>query len=242
MSSEQLEWIKTNYSGLWASMDGDFRGYLDDIIQYGDTEKEIIKSINEQLTQTSFDSVFDSFVNTLMDMDASSKDFADSFEEYMRKAIFTSMFAKNYESALEEWYDAFAEANKKKEGITEDDVRNLKNRWDGIVNSALSDRETWEKIVGSSDPESSREASQKGIATASQDSVDENNGRLAVMQEHTYNINENVNRMATGIDTIVGHTVNLSCLTNIDKTMQSILSMRDASLTHLSNIDNHTVD
>lgn len=240
MSSEQLEWIKTNYSGLWASMDGDFRGYLDDIIQYGDTEKEIIKSINEQLTQTSFDSVFDSFVNTLMDMDASSKDFADSFEEYMRKAIFTSMFAKNYESALEEWYDAFAEANKKKEGITEDDVRNLKNRWDGIVNSALSDRETWEKIVGSSDPESSREASQKGIATASQDSVDENNGRLAVMQEHTYNINENVNRMATGIDTIVGHTVNLSCLTNIDKTMQSILSMRDASLTHLSNIDNHT--
>lgn len=240
MSSEQLEWIKTNYSGLWASMDGDFRGYLDDIIQYGDTEKEIIKSINEQLTQTSFDSIFDSFVNTLMDMDASSKDFADSFEEYMRKAIFTSMFAKNYESALEEWYDAFAEANKKKEGITEDDVRNLKNRWDGIVNSALSDRETWEKIVGSSDSESSREASQKGIATASQDSVDENNGRLAVMQEHTYSINENVNRMAAGIDTIVSHTVNLSCLTNIDKTMQSILSMRDASLTHLSNIDNHT--
>ena len=60
------------------------------------------------------------------------------------------------------------------------------------------------------------------------------------MQGHTYSINENVNRMATGIDTIAAHTVNLSCLTNIDKTMQSILSMRDASLTHLSNIDSHT--
>ncbi len=240
MSSEQLEWIKINYSGLWASMDSDFMGYLDDIIQYGDTEKEIIKSINEQLTQTSFDSVFDSFVNTLMDMDASSKDFADSFEEYMRKAIFTSMFAKNYEDELTKWYEAFAEANKKKEGITEDDVRNLKNRWDGIVNSALSDRETWEKIVGSSDSESSREASQKGIATASQDSVDENNGRLAVMQEHTYSINENVNRMATGIDTIVSHTVNLSCLASIDKTMQSLLTMRNEAVGHLSNIDNYT--
>lgn len=91
-----------------------------------------------------------------------------------------------------------------------------------------------------SESDSTREASQRGIATASQDSVDENNGRLAVMQGHTYSINENVNRMATGIDTIAAHTVNLSCLTNIDKTMQSILSMRDASLTHLSNIDSHT--
>lgn len=26
MSAEQLEWIKTNYSGLWSKMDGDFRG------------------------------------------------------------------------------------------------------------------------------------------------------------------------------------------------------------------------
>ena len=46
--------------------------------------------------------------------------------------------------------------------------------------------------------------------------------------------------MATGIDAIAGHTANLSCLTSIDKAMQSILSMRDASLTHLSNIDSHT--
>ncbi len=240
MSSEQLEWIKINYSGLWASMDGDFRGYLDDIIQYGDTEKEILKSINEQLTQTSFDSLFDSFLNTLMDMDSSSKDFADNFEEYMRKAIFTSMFAKNYESALEEWYEAFAEANKKKDGITEDDVKNLRNRWDNIVNGALSDREAWEKIVGSSGSESSREASKKGIATASQDSIDELRGTMTNVQGHTYSINETVNRMAAGIDTIANHTVNLSCLTNIDKTMQSLLTMRDQTITHLTNIDNYT--
>lgn len=181
MSAEQLEWIKINYSGLWASMDGDFRGYLDDIIQYGDTEKEIIKSINEQLTQTSFDSVFDSFVNTLMDMDASSKDFADNFEEYMRKAIFTSMFAKNYEDELTEWYKAFATANKKEGGITADDVKNLKTRWDGIVDGALSDREAWEEIVGSSGS-SSQDSTKKGFAAASQDSVEELNGRFTALQ------------------------------------------------------------
>lgn len=182
MSSEQLEWIKTNYSGLWAHMDGDFKGYLENIIQYGDTEKEIIESINEQLTQTSFDSLFDGFLNTLMDMDASSKDFADNFEEYMRKAIFTSMFAKNYEGALEEWHKAFAKANDKEGGITAGDVKNLKNQWDDIVNGALADREAWEKIVGSSSESTSQSSSQKGFAAMSQDTGEELNGRFTALQ------------------------------------------------------------
>lgn len=182
MSAEQLEWIKTNYTGLWANMDGDFRGYLDDIIKYGDTEKDIINSINEQLTQMSFDSLFDSFLNTLMDMDASSKDFADNFEEYMRKAIFTSMFAKNYEGVLEDWYEAFAEANKKEGGITASDVKDLRNKWDDIVNGALSDREAWEQIVGSSGASTSQSSSQKGFAAMSQDTGEELNGRFTALQ------------------------------------------------------------
>lgn len=42
------------------------------------------------------------------------------------------------------------------------------------------------------DADSIREASERGIATASQESVDENNGRLTVIQSHTYTMNENV--------------------------------------------------
>ena len=40
MTGKQLEWIKTNYTGLWSVMDGDFRGYLDKIIEYGEAEIE----------------------------------------------------------------------------------------------------------------------------------------------------------------------------------------------------------
>lgn len=181
MSSEQLEWIKINYSGLWANMDEDFRGYLDDIIQYGETEKEIIESINEQLTQTSFDSLFDSFLNTLMDMDASSKDFANNFEEYMRKAIFTSMFAKNYEDELNEWYKAFAKANDKPGGMTASDVKDLRGWWDNIVNGAISDREAWEQVVGSSSY-SSQSSTSKGFTAMSQDTGEELNGRFTALQ------------------------------------------------------------
>lgn len=75
--------------------------------------------------------------------------------------------------------------------------------------------------------EQSREASKKGIATASQESVDENNGRLTVIQEHTYNISEGVRD--NGI-----------CLANMDKTMTSMMTLQGMAVSHLSNIENHT--
>ena len=227
MSAEQLEWIKTNYSGLWANMDGDFRGYLDDIIKYGDTEKEIIESINEQLTQTSFDSLFDSFLNTLMDMDASSKDFADNFEEYMRKAIFTSMFAKNYEGALEDWYEAFAEANKKEGGITASDVKDLRNKWDDIVNGALSDREAWEQIVGSSGASTSQSSSQKGFAAMSQDTGEELNGRFTALQISNEEIKNSMLSMLVSMNlisvTVGNNSITLTEIRNLAISSNSYL-------------------
>ena len=39
--------------------------------------------------------------------------------------------------------------------------------------------------------DAAREASEKGIATASQESVDELNGRMTAVQGHTYSISEN---------------------------------------------------
>lgn len=90
-------------------------------------------------------------------------------------------------------------------------------------------------------PDSTREASQKGIATASQDSVDENNGRLAVMQGHTYSINENVNRMANGIDSLLNYASSgLSLTTDIERTAKAIESQSRDALNHLANIDNYT--
>ena len=227
MSAEQLEWIKTNYTGLWANMDGDFRGYLDDIIKYGDTEKDIINSINEQLTQMSFDSLFDSFLNTLMDMDASSKDFADNFEEYMRKAIFTSMFAKNYEGALEDWYEAFAEANKKEGGITASDVKDLRNKWDDIVNGALSDREAWEQIVGSSGASTSQSSSQKGFAAMSQDTGEELNGRFTALQISNEEIKNSMLSMLVSMNlisvTVGNNSITLTEIRNLAISSNSYL-------------------
>ena len=82
LTAEQLEKLKEEAPGFWSKLDGDVQNYLNKIIEGGERIEDIQKAVQEQLTQTSFDSLFDNFIDTLMDMDASSKDFADNFGEY----------------------------------------------------------------------------------------------------------------------------------------------------------------
>ena len=182
LTAEQLEKLKEEAPGFWSKLDGDVQNYLNKIIEGEERIEDIQKAVQEQLTQTSFDSLFDSFIDTLMDMDASSKDFADNFGEYMRKAVFTQMFAKGYEDELRKWYESFSEAMGKEGGITSSDIKDLREGWDTIVNGALEDRKAWEQIVGGGGTSTSQESSKKGFATMSQDSADELNGRFTALQ------------------------------------------------------------
>lgn len=218
---------------------------MEDLEEYAEQAGKIADleaSINESLMNVSFDGLRSSFLDSLMDMEKDAKEFSDDFSEMMQCALLDFSLGETFDNELKDWYNDVAKAISDNKGkLSETQMDDFKKRYDDIVNAAMYERDKIAELTGyTGGKDDTRTASQKGIATASQDSVDENNGRLAVMQGHTYSINENVTRMATGIDTIANHTANLSCLTNIDKTMQSILSMRDAALTHLSNIDGHT--
>ena len=249
LTPEQMNKLLSNvniYEQIKNAGKGGYGGrVMEDLEEYAEQAGKIADleaSINESLMNVSFDSLRSSFLDSLMDMEKDAKGFSDDFSEMMQRALLDFSLGETFDNELKDWYNDVAKSISENSGkLSETQMDDFKKRYDDIVNAAMYERDKIAELTGyTGGKDSTREASQKGIATASQDSVDENNGRLAVMQGHTYSINENVNRMATGIDTIAGHTVNLSCLTSIDKTMQSILSMRDASLTHLSNIDSHT--
>ena len=74
------------------------------------------------------------------------------------------------------------------------------------IYSGLSDN--LKKYFSASD-EASREASQKGIATASQESVDELNGRATAIQGHTYNICEYTKQLVTTTNLILQSILNI---------------------------------
>lgn len=80
--------------------------------------------------------------------------------------------------------------------------------------------------------EATREASEKGIATASQESVDELNGRATAIQGHTYSISENtkiilsvVNMILQSVLNIETHTERISGL--VKDVESSVKEMKD---------------
>lgn len=240
LSSEQIEKILSDEKlvSVLDTVNKDFVTYLQNIVDYGEQLTEIAQKEKEAITGIGFDEFKNGYANLLSDLDSTNEDFADNFEQYLQKAIFQSLLANKYKEQIQRLYDSWAEYGK--DGLTSDEAQALRNMQQNLTNSLLAERDKLMQDFGWQS-DSVREASQKGIATASQDSVDENNGRLAVMQGHTYSINENVSRMATGIDGLLNYSVaNLSATTDIDKTAKAIESQSKNILNHLANIDNYT--
>lgn len=241
LSGDELFLIQSQMPEAWSLIDARIRENLDSIVACKDEANELRDALNQAMTGVDIDSFYNGFIDQLSDMDTSFEDMCDNFEDSLRKSIIAGLVASQYQDRINALYEQWSDAAQSDEKMTEEEANALKNQYQQIVNDMMHNREEMAKSFGwDSDEDSKREASKKSIATASQDSIDELRGTMTNVQGHTYSINETVNRMAVGIDTIANHTANLSCLTNIDKTMQSILTMRNETIGHLANIDDHT--
>lgn len=96
MSPKVLENIKTEYSGLWAHMDGDFRDYLDKLIEYGDQVDDMTESITEKLTGNKFSDLVSSWGDAMAAMANSSDNLVEHFEDNLKKTILNSMIENIY--------------------------------------------------------------------------------------------------------------------------------------------------
>ena len=86
------------------------------------------------------------------------------------------------------------------------DINAAGNLFNQIYNGLA---ENLKQYFSATDDEAKREASQKGIATASQESVDELNGRATAIQGHTYNICEYTKELVTTSNLILQSVVNI---------------------------------
>lgn len=182
LSVKQLEKLQMEAPTFWAKLDGDVRDYLEQIIACNEKTEEMKNLLNESLTQDSFDDVYSNFLDTLSDMDASSEEFADNFEEYMQKAILNSMLIDKYKSKIDTWYKAFAKANDDEAGITSEEYKDLQNEWNQIVSGAISERDKLKDLFGWTVGDSSQSPTKGSFQTMSQDTGDELNGRFTALQ------------------------------------------------------------
>ena len=184
LSAEQLKEVLADPKlvSVLNTVNGDFVKYIQDIVNGSEKLEDIQNQVKEQLTQVSFDSVFDNFVDTLMDMDSSAKDFANNFERYMQKAMLTTMLGNKYKAELQKWYDAFAAANDNKTGISEEDYKKLQEQWNDIVTGAVKERDKLKELLGWTSESSSQDSTKRGFEAMSQDTGEELNGRFTALQ------------------------------------------------------------
>jgi hypothetical protein len=147
LTTEQLEKLKSEAPTFWAKLDGDVRDYLDKIIEGEERIEEIHNQINEQLTQTTFDGVYSNFIDTLMDMKASSKDAAEDVSEYFMQAMLSEQIGTLYQDKLKKWYEKFAKGMEDG-SLTESERNALNSEYMGYIEEAMKLRDELAAATG----------------------------------------------------------------------------------------------
>lgn len=177
LSIEQLEKLKSEAPTFWAELDDDVRSYLDSIIEGAERLEEIQESIKEQLTQTSFDNLSDSFWNTLLDMESDAESFSNDFSKMMQKAILKAHLGELMDKDLRAWYEKFAKANEDG-NIDMKEYEDLQNEYNSIVENGLKERNKLMEMFGWETMGEVANVGQSGRAGAVTTITEETAGRL----------------------------------------------------------------
>lgn len=182
LSGDELFLIQSQMPEAWGLIDARIRENLDSIVACKDEANELRDALNQAMTGVDFDSFYNGFIDQLSDMDTSFEDMCDNFEDYLRKSIMAGLVASQYQNRINALYEQWSDAAQSDKKITEEEANALKNQYQQIVNDMMRDREEMAKSFGWDASATSQESSKKGFATASQDSIDELNGRFTALQ------------------------------------------------------------
>lgn len=185
LTTEQLEKLKSEAPTFWAKLDGDVRDYLDKIIEGEERIEEIHNQINEQLTQATFDGVYSNFIDTLMDMKASSKDAAEDVSEYFMQAMLSEQIGTLYQDKLKKWYEKFAKGMEDG-SLTESERNALNNEYMGYIEEAMKLRDELAAATGYdkiSQESTSQSSTSRGFGTEmTHEDAGELSGRFTALQ------------------------------------------------------------
>lgn len=187
------------------------------------------ESMREVLTGTTTDSIADSIIRGFAEGKRSAKDFADDFQEMLNNAVLQGIKMKALEEPLRQWYESFAEASGA--GLTESGIADLRAQYDKIIEDAARQLEDMERVTGGRIDSTLTQRARAGAYTiASQDSINETNGRLTSIQinvaetkECAYDMRTMLSRGLELQEEIARNTSYCRRLERIDNTLLEIL-------------------
>ncbi|MEG1008053.1 MAG: hypothetical protein RSO15_17510, partial [Bacteroides sp.] len=202
LSAKQLEDLQRDAPLFWAELHSDTQKYLQQIIDCNDELTKLENDRKEGLTKIDFDSFYSGFLDTLNDMDASSEDFANSFEDYLKNAILSSLITNQYKDKIQALYNNWASYTESGEELTQAEIEALRKQQESITEDMLKKREELANALGWKS-ESEREQ-QKGKAgaftTMTQDQGTKLEGLFTSVQGHVSTIDDTVKDISMIMD------------------------------------------
>ena len=192
LTPEQMKALRSDV-WLWDIMESSGKGgygervtdKLDDYIEQAGKLEELTDSLYEGLIGMSFDSMYDSFISSLMDMEKSAENFADDISKYFMQAMLSNAIGEQFSDKLRTWYDKFGEAMKDDGTLDNNERKELMDEYMGYVDEAMKLRDELAAATGYdkiSQESTSQSASSKGFQAMSQDTGEELNGRFTALQ------------------------------------------------------------
>lgn len=239
LTSEQMRKVATDAPDLYAKIkdyanDGhkDAAKFMDEYIDYAKQREELEEAYYEKLTNFSFDSLRDEFKDCLTDMEMSAADFTENFNKMLIDSIAEALMTNKYDPMIKKLYEKWAKYMENDGQLDDDEIADLQKDRDAIYAAMKNDRDFLKSLdTGES---SQQGGTKQGFATASQDSIDELNGRFTAVQMDTSVIRETLSTIQANMGTLT-----LSA-TAIRQQTEEIRNISLLAIDHLENIAKNT--
>ncbi len=217
LSPEEMKKLRSNV-GIWESILNTGKGgygdklgeKLNDYIDQAGKLEELTDELYEGLTGISFDSMYDSFVDTLMDMNATAEDMADDLSEYFMRAMLSNQIGEMYADKLKEWWKKFGVAMEDND-LTEAERNGLQEEYMGYVKDAIALRDKLAEATGyTGNSSTSQSGKSGGFSAMTQDQGTKLEGMFTSGLQHWSSIDEHLENVVEKMNVAESHLARIA--------------------------------
>lgn len=219
LSPEEMKALRSNVD-MWTQIQNTGKGgyggrlteKLDDYIDQAGKLEELTDQLYEGLTGISFDGMYSSFIDNLMNMKYGAKDAAEDISEYFMRAMLSNKIGEMYSEKLKGWWEKFGKAMEDNE-LTEAERNALTEEYMKYVDEALALRDNLAAATGYDKTEAggtSQSAKAGGFMAMTQDQGTKLEGMFTGGLQHWSSMDDRLESVSEKMDTAEGHLARIA--------------------------------
>ena len=219
LSPEEMKALRSNVD-MWTQIQNTGKGgyggrlteKLDDYIAQAGKLEELTDQLYEGLTGISFDGMYSSFIDNLMNMKYGAKDAAEDISEYFMRAMLSNKIGEMYSEKLKGWWEKFGKAMEDNE-LTEAERNALMEEYMQYMDEALALRDNLAAATGYDKTQqggTSQSAKAGGFTAMTQDQGTKLEGMFTSGLQHWSSMDDRLESVAEKMDTAEGHLARIA--------------------------------